>query len=139
MQDIAEFSGDSTDGNTVVFTAGTQTPIVGRQFRISMRSDKSSSPDSPSKIRRTAFGHMGLSGLKLAGFVDRGINSRVGNQLFSGRKTVDVANLRKNDGPINRANTGNGSDRGVELIHIGQDFLIQSCNLSFYEVKLFQH
>ena len=93
MQDIAELSGDSTDGNTVVFTAGTQTPIVGRQFRIRMRSDKSSSPDSPSKIRRTAFGHMDLTCLKLAEFMDRGIDTGVGNQLFLRWKAMDVANL----------------------------------------------
>ena len=50
---------------------------------------------------------MGLTCLKLAGFMDRGVDAGVGNQMFPRGKAMDIANLRKDDHPINRTDTGN--------------------------------
>ena len=77
---------------------------------------------------------MGLICLKPTGFMDRRVDTGVGNQLFLRWKAMDVANLGKDDGPIDRSNTGNRGDRRVKLLHIGLDFLIQECNDLAFEI-----
>ena len=75
-----------------------------------LRPHESCLPESVTQVMRAMFAHTGLSGRKLTRLIDIGVNASIGDQLFWGRKTVDIANLCQDDGPSDGTNSRDRSD-----------------------------
>lgn len=77
-----------------------------------------------------AFRHFGSLGIEVTGLVDGRIKPGVGKQLMRCAKPMNVANLTKNYGAVDRTNAWNGHNDGIKPLHDLCDGIVELSNLS---------
>ncbi len=137
MNGVRQFAGNCPDGGAVRLAFSPLLLIEGPEDRVDTGSDNRRHPDSPTQVRRAAFGQAIVRAGELTGLLHGRIQAGEGHQLLGVGEAIDVANLTQDNGSGRRPHTGDGLDHGIQLLHLQLDLLIDLANLLFGEFDLF--
>lgn len=101
---------DSADSRAVVFAFIAFLLVVSLERGVMKERGDGGQPKGLAEIGRTAFGHVGFGGLKLASLVDGRVDAGVSDELIEGFEALDVADLSQDGSACGRADAWDRGD-----------------------------